>query len=677
MTVVSTSLLVFSLPVVAYDEESAIFGDIETVSIATGREQPIVTAPAVASVFKANDIKNSGARNLTDILNMVPGIHIGVATISYSPIYSVRGFSSAFGSNILIMVDGIPQDDLAFSSSVAALEKVPIDIIERVEVSRGPGSALWGANAFSAVVNIITKSEIPDVSKVTVSGGSYDTRNARLLTGTNLFGFDIVAAFEHSNTDGLEPTIARDQQSLLDEQLGTHASLAPGKAATGLEETGVQINLSDEHSKLGLRAYHVVKDIGIGMAASLDPFGNNENNSLDATYQYNNDINQSFSVGVNLAYSQSDNTLDNLHIFPPGAFGVFPDGVIINEENRQNYTRLNTAFRYSGFQKHYLTLGLGGERDKIEEVNESRNYTLSNGTIIPTEMRDTFSEPILGMTDYSRNLKFVYLQDEWAALPDWNLTWGVRYDDYSDFGSVASQRLVLQWNTTYALTTKLLYGRGYRSPTIMETQSVYLPPLIANPALQPEKLDQVQLVFDYRPLQDIRGRVDLFYHKTDDQIRYQNSTSGPTFRPENVGDQIGRGLELELWWNIAARTKLYTYYTYQENIDKTTNKDAGYTPHHKLYAMLQHERPDGWFFSSKVTYVGSRDRIAEDIRSKADTYAFVDLLARKEITHKLEATLEIRNIFNEKAEEAGFGTAFPGDMPLPGRNYYMTFSAGF
>ncbi len=675
---ISSSLLMLSTPVKAEFEDAAIFGDIETVSIATGMERPIITAPAVASVFSAKYIKNTGAKNLADILNMVPGIHVGISTANFSPVYAARGFSSGYNRNILIMVDGIPQDDLAFSDRATAIGKIPIDIIERIEVSRGPGSSLWGADAFSAVVNIITKTRNPEVSSVTIEGGSYNTRNASVLSGTKIMSdFDLVAAFEYSKTDGYRPTIDQDSQTFIDAQLGTDASLAPGKASTDSEESGAHINISDGHSRFGLRAYQLNTSMGVGLAASLDPYGNIETDGFEALYRYDNDITSDFSIGATLSYAQSDHTIDNLHFFPPGAFGVFTDGVIVNEKNRQNFTRLNSALRYSGFDDHYLTFGIGGERAKVEELSESRNYTMLDGMIIPTEMHDTLSDPIPGKKKYSRNLNFAYLQDEWPVLPDWSITLGARYDDYDEYGSVTSQRAVLQWNTTATLTTKLLYGRGYRIPTLMDTKSRYIPAFEANPDLEPEKLDQIQLVFDYRPIYRLRGRIDFFYHETDNQIRYQNTMHGLSFHPENVGDQTGRGFELELWWDISDHTKFYSYYAYQDNTDRTTNEDAGYSPHNKLFAMLQHNYPDNWFFSTKMTYVGNRDRVAEDTRSKADRYTFVDLLIRNELTRNLEATLEVRNIFDTDADEAGMGTAFPGDIPLPGRSYYVKLSTEF
>jgi outer membrane cobalamin receptor len=68
---------------------------------------------------------------------MVPGMHVGISTINYAPIYSTRGFSSTANKNILIMIDGVPKE-LLFGYKILALGKVPIDIIDRVEVSRGP-----------------------------------------------------------------------------------------------------------------------------------------------------------------------------------------------------------------------------------------------------------------------------------------------------------------------------------------------------------------------------------------------------------------------------------------------------------------------------------------------------------------------------------------------------------
>jgi iron complex outermembrane receptor protein len=153
------SALVEAQPEKEFEET---LGDMETVSIATGRSQPIQTAPAVASVITAEDIRNTGARNLIDILNLVPGFFVGSTANQWDPIFAVRGFTSVFNQNVLLMLDGVPQTELVYGDRRIKLGKIPLDIIERVEVIRGPGSALYGADAFTAVVNIITKKSVPE-----------------------------------------------------------------------------------------------------------------------------------------------------------------------------------------------------------------------------------------------------------------------------------------------------------------------------------------------------------------------------------------------------------------------------------------------------------------------------------------------------------------------------------
>jgi iron complex outermembrane receptor protein len=667
----------FCLPTLADEESMSVLGDIETVSIATGREQPIVVAPAVTTVFKSDDIKNTGARNLADLLNMVPGIHVGISTIRYDPIFAVRGFSSSLTRHILIMVDGVPRDDLALGEKLIALGKIPIDIIDRVEISRGPGSALWGADAFSAVVNIITKAKKPDVSSIAIGGGSYNTRNTRIHTGFDTKKLDAVAAIEYSKSSGHEPIIIQDRQTVLDERYGTNASYAPAKAATGSEEVGAQINLSDKYSKLSIGAFSMNNiGMGIGYAAALDPFGKIDNEGVEVKYKYDQLLTTNFNYGATLSYSYSNTTLDSIHFLPPGSFGNFPNGVVLNGEYKQDHLKAKLYLDYSEFEDHHISFGIGGEKGELNMKNESRNYTTLDGIIIPIDMQSTLLDPAIGKKNHSRDLKFMYLHDEWEIYQDWFFTLGARSDDYSDFGSVTSQRAVLVWNTNHLLTTKFLFGRGYRLPLILSTVSEHIPAIESNPNLRPEKFDQIQLILDYQIRYSLRGSINLFYHETVDQIR-QQSTEGAGIRPVNLGKQIGRGVELELWWDIAPRTKLYSFYAYQDNTEVVTRRDTGYSPHHKLFAMLQHEHYGGWYFNTKATYVGSRDRIPYDSRSDADTYTIVDVLMRKELTQHLGITFEIRNIFDKEADEASFGVAFPGDMPMPGRNYYLTITSKY
>lgn len=650
-----------------------IIGPAEAVTIATGRSQSIQTAPAVASVITAEEIRNSGARDLVDILKRVPGFYIGQAANPFGPALAVRGFTSAFNQTTLFMLDGIPQTELVFGDRFTALGKIPLDSIERVEVIRGPGSALYGADAFSAVVNVITRREVPEPGQLVLSGGSYDTRDVRALAGGRWGDVKVMGALEYSETDGYAPFIEADQQTRLDALLGTRASLAPGTAQLNRQEFGALVNVTGQRATFGLRA-SAWRDLGmgIGLAAALDPFGGIDSTLLEGTFKWR-DQQDDWTLESTFNGRFLNFRADHWHFLPPGTLGLFSEGVIYNAEFDERFLRWSGTLGYAGIANHDWTWGLGAEFGEAELRAESRNYTLVDGMILPIgPVQDT-----LGAANptTSRDLLFVYLQDEWRLHPDWTFTWGLRYDHYSDFGDTVNPRAALVWNARHDLTVKWLYGRGFRAPTPLERQARQLPALQANSALRPEQVDAIELAFDYHPRLDLRTRFNLFYHETDHQIRYQNS-GGPVFRPENVGRQKGHGLELEGWWDVTDNTQFYGFYAYQDNTDETTGQDAGYTPHHQVLARVQTQHHP-WLLAAQARYVGERDRVAEDPRPKPDTYALLDVFARYSFSKHLEASLDIRNLLDTEAQDTGLGTSFPGDIPLPGRTFYFSLTGRF
>ena len=171
--------------------------------------------------------------------------------------------------------------------------------------------------------------------------------------------------------------------------------------------------------------------------------------------------------------------------------------------------------------------------------------------------------------------------------------------------------------------------------------------------------------------------MNLFHQKTDDQIQIFTSGNG-TAVPLNTAQQIGRGVELEAWWEINWQTQLYAAYSYQDSVDKTTDTDVGYHPHHLFYTRLQHQRKP-WFFSLQGRYVGDRERRTGDTRSEPDIYFFVDGLVRYDLTPDWEVSLNLRNVLDRRAKDAGPGlmTAFPSDIPLSGRTFYLMLTHRF
>ncbi len=677
----------FVIPVASAGDSDDFFGphsitreDVadNIVSVASGYDQPIRTAPAVATVVTAQQIKDIGARDLYDVLRTVPGFFLGENTIQTEPIISVRGFKSAFNQTVLFLLDGIPQTNQVTGDRLAVLGDVPLDMIERVEIMRGPGSALYGADAYSAVVDIITRRVPPEKNQVVVGAGSQQTRDARLFGGGRAGDFDVVGALEYRETDGDRPSIAADSQTTLDALFGTRASLAPSEANTHLRLFGAQLNVTGENVAVMLRT-SLGRDIGmnVGLANALDPFGQVDLTTVEGRFEWmtKRDDWTAKIIFDELFYRSS---LKNAHYFPPGAFGVFPEGVIANSDTRQQEARLQGTVEYTGWASHHLGIGFGAASGKTKLDSESRNYALIDGVLIPFENVQNIYDPSLSMfgaREFSRDLQFVYLQDEWKFARNWMLALGARYDHYSDFGDRFDPRIALVWDTTSYLTTKLIYGKGFRGPSLVDTRTRQSPGFVGNPDLDPELIESFELAFDYRFRPDLTTRLNAFYQKTDDQIRIVDE-GGLTASPMNVAKQVGRGVELEARWDIDHRTQLYGAYSYQDSTDETTGTDVGYSPHPLFYARWQRQQKP-WFFSVQGRYVGRRDRHVEESAPPAKTYALVDGLARYEIAPGFEVEFEVRNLFDANAEDAVPGSALPGDIPLPGRTYYFTVTGRF
>jgi hypothetical protein len=126
------------------------------VTSASKKEQKISRVPSAIFVITQEDIFRSGATNLPDLLRMVPGLEVAQINPSTWAI-SARGFNAQYSNKLLVLIDGRTVYTPLFSGVYWDAQDVPIDSIERIEVIRGPGATVWGANAVNGVINITTK----------------------------------------------------------------------------------------------------------------------------------------------------------------------------------------------------------------------------------------------------------------------------------------------------------------------------------------------------------------------------------------------------------------------------------------------------------------------------------------------------------------------------------------
>jgi iron complex outermembrane receptor protein len=144
-------------------------------SSASRKEQPLSDASAAVYVITAEDIRRSGATSIPEALRLAPGVHVArIAANSWA--VGVRGFNSRYTNKLLVMIDGRTIYTNLFSGVVWESLGLPIEVIERIEVIRGPGGTMWGANAVNGVINVITLSAADTQgSDLALSGGDEES----------------------------------------------------------------------------------------------------------------------------------------------------------------------------------------------------------------------------------------------------------------------------------------------------------------------------------------------------------------------------------------------------------------------------------------------------------------------------------------------------------------------
>ena len=672
LSVFSLSAIMFAFAVSVsyadYDDEEALielYGDEEIISIATGSAQPISRAPAVATVITAKDIKEMGATDIDEALETVPGLHVARRAAGYNPIYTFRGVYSSENPQVLMLVNGISINNLFVGDRNQVWGGFPVESISRIEVIRGPGSAVYGADAFSGVINIITK-EAAEIDGFEIGSrlGSFDTRDAWALYGGEVGGFDVAFSAEFRDTDGQDEDIDADAATVQ----GT--SLAPGSVNTGTQNFDTRFSVTKNNWKLraGLQKRQDF-ETGAGLAQALDPNGEYESDRWNGDLTYHNPmVRENLDLKAQISYlDTSQEVSEDILLFPPGSFlpgpvGPFPDGVIGNPEVWERHWRYNLTGVFTGFNSHTIRSGIGYTHQEIYKVKDESNFSpLGFGTL--TDLTDT---PFAFLPEKHRNNSFVFLQDVWQLSNDWELTAGLRYDDYNDFGDTWNPRLALVWAARHDLTAKLLYGEAFRAPSFAEFRNQNNPIAIGNDELDPEEIETLELAFDYRPRDNLKLGLNLFRYEWDDIIRF-------TPVAQNVGEQEGYGFEFEFDWKASRTLNVLGNFAHQDSEDKTTHEDAGNSPSNQFYVRTDWEFKPGWKVSPQWNFVLDRDRVDGDTRSDIDDYDIFDLTLRANVfSDRWELALSARNLFNKRAFEpsqnSAFGPAIPGDLPLARRS---------
>lgn len=506
--------------------ESLMEIEVPKVYGASKFEQKTTEAPSSITVIGADEIKRFGYRTLADVLQSVQGFHV-----SHDRNYAFLGTRGVnlgdFNSRILLLVDGHRVNnnltDGAFIDTAFILD---VDLIDRVEIIRGPGSVLYGNNAFFGVINVITR-QGKQVNGAEVSGdyAAFDTWRGRATIGQ---------AF----TNGVQLLVSGTLYDSAGDKRLFYKEFNTPEQNNGVAQNMDADSFGSFFGSLSYRDFTVQgaflrREKVNPTAQFFSTFNDPRLRTIDersyASLKYAHSFPEIVDVTAQVYYDRNDFEIG--YPLGPSLFKEIQSG---------EWWGLELQLNRRLWERHLITLGVEyrddfHQSDQVSDQDTGQVYTDISG---------------------SRESHGVYLQGDFAVRTNLHFNAGARYDQYGDFDAAFNPRLALIYNPVPSATLKALYGTAFRAPNFLELSDSRFQ------NIQPEEITSYELVYEQEIGRHLRSSLSGFYNEMDDLIVLENG-SFTNF------DAAAKGLELALTGSWTNGLRARVSYTLQQVEDRS------------------------------------------------------------------------------------------------------------
>ena len=578
-----------------------VFNLGEIVITATRLPQLLKDTPGSVTLITHKEIESSKAKNVAELLQKVVGVDVKSYGYNGTGTISIRGSSS---NQVLVMIDGRPLN-LASSGDVD-LSLFSLDNVEKIEVVRGPFSALYGGGALGGVVNIITKNP-PEVfkAKARLSYGSFNTSSCSFSLGETERKLGYIIFADKLYSEGERENSFKDSFRLNGKITFFPFSLSAGYLE---DKKGVPGSSDWPTPNATQKDFKNWVDISFTTRKKVSPFSFKIFLNDDKIIYENPDWYQGY---------QKDTTKNKV-------FGVF----------------LQKSFLYS---KHNFIWGVDLKRENVDV------RTIDGTSRIGGERKTESSA--------------FYVEDRVNISPRLSLFLGARYDNNSSYGWQISPRVSLIYHMGSFTSLKASWGRAFRPPTIndlyWEEDWGYGMGFFGNPELVPEKSSEYEFGIERVISPRVLGRITFFSSHVEDLISWVE-TSTYRWEPQNIDEATIRGLETELKLRPFKKISCTLNYTLLEAKDEKEFKGnyLPYRPKNKFFLGFDYKISPEISFYTEAQVVGERYTDRENT-TKLSPYTLVGtkLIFKKD---RYEFFLKVDNLLDEEYENIK-------GYPMPGR----------
>jgi iron complex outermembrane receptor protein len=593
---------------------------------ASKHDERTTEAPSSVTLITAQEIRAYGWRTLGDLLRSTPGFYVSTPR-SYGFI-GVRGFGRPrdFGGRILMLVNGHRMNDPLYDTAAIVEDFIlDMDLIDRVEVVRGPGSALYGNNAFFGVVNVITKRG-GDIGGIEAGGGAgtYATYRGRLTSGARTAGgTEALVSASGFTSDGNPVVYLPKFDGVLRDADGESAhrflaSLGRG----GLTVEGFYVGRD--------------KDAPPGYGTLTLPRHTFDARGF-AEIRYEWRLAESATASAGARYDRYDYVGEYpFDLAEPGQPFILS---INRDESIMESAGGELQLNWNARPRHATTLGV--------EYRDDFRLMMKNFDVSPRI-------DYLDIDRHTRSVGF-YAQDAYRPLTNLVLTAGVRYDRYDTFGGTVNPRLACVYNHAETTTLKLLYGTAFRAPNANEFYyeddglSTKL-----NPDMKPERIRTYEIVCERRIGREWRASALAFYNDVTDLIDAVVDPADSLYYSANLDEVQALGAELSVNGQLTDRIRARAGYTYVKTEDRATGEPLDNSPEHlgkiNLTAPVFRDR---LFIGGEAQYISKRTTAnGETIRDQCLVNA---TLSSVRIGDTWEFSASVYNLFDARYSDPTSG----------------------
>ncbi len=514
-----------------------------TVTSASKKEEKEFDAPSIITTISSKEIEDFGGSNLYEILERSPGFYGLSSYIFRKNSIGLRGdLPGHINPRILFLINGRPfRESVLGGQNVGILTSFPVNSIKQIEIIRGPGSVLYGSNAYVGVVNIITKESIEPELQVQGGIGSFGSNMVQLNGGTSLGELKINGGVNFLKSDGwhfADSTVVRGPNRLFGEN----------DFGEDIFASNLQLNFKG----FSLSGYYGSNKMGHITPATSAP-GIYESNRTFIDLGYTGEVITDFySISANVTYNRINDEFDN---------GFFNGGTSIQKPQSSDYVLEITNF---------LTLN-----EKLEMIIGGSVYKLSGEYA-------TGDDAVFAVPSYDKQWLHGYLQADYQAT-DWlKLVAGGQLNKVGDLKTNFVPRLAAIASFSSGVGAKVMYGQAFRAPYAAETKIFSPPSIQGNPDLVPENISTFEAQF-YYGAEKLRTSITYFNSNQTDlitRIPNPDPSTGASLVYTNLGELQSQGFEIEGKYSLNDVFYLDGSYSFQTSEDNNGNKNISRIPQH-------------------------------------------------------------------------------------------------